>query len=199
MDATLRHSQRADAVARAVADIRGIEQQHGVTRDSLARIRDRLLALAAQRELFPLDDFPLPRPGSTRNNALYRLSEDADHRFSLYAHITGGGVDTPAHDHTTWAVIVGVEGDELNRLYDHDGQGGIVQRDTFTVSGGTGITFLPQDLHSIHLAPGRKVLNFHMYGLGLEQLHGRRYYRAATHDWAHFPASEAIRDLPMPA
>jgi len=144
-------------------------------------------------------DFPLPSPGAERNNALYRLSEDGDHRFALYAQISRGGTDTPAHDHTTWAVIVGIEGDELNRLYDHDGQGGIKLRDTFLVQQGTGIAFMPEDLHSIHMAPGGTVLNFHMYGLALEQLHGRRYYRPPTHDWAHFPASSGIRDLPDPA
>ena len=96
-------------------------------------------------------------------------------------------------------MIVGLQGEELNRLYDHDGQGGVKERETFMVTTGTGIAFMPEDLHSIHMVPEKAVLNFHMYGLALEQLHARRYYKAKTHDWAHFPASDGIRDLPLPA
>ncbi|MBU6271763.1 MAG: cysteine dioxygenase [Betaproteobacteria bacterium] len=199
MDATTRHRLRQQAIAETVAQVRGIEAAQGVTRESLAAIRAALQALAARSELFPLEDFPMPAAGSARNNALYRLSEDPDHRFALYGHVSRGGTDTPAHNHTTWAVIVGLQGEELNRLYDHDGRGGVALRETFTVGPGTGIGFLPDDLHSIHMAPERPVLNFHMYGLALEQLHARRYYKPHLHEWAHFPASEAIRDLPVAA
>jgi len=199
MDAITRHARRREAIADAVAQVRRIEAEQGVSRESLDRIRETLLALGARRELFPITDFPMPPAGSARNNALYRLSEDPDHRFALYAHVSRGGTDTPAHDHSTWAVIVGLQGEEFNRLYDHDGQGGVAQRGDFTVGAGTGIAFMPDDLHSIHTVPGDAVLNFHMYGLALEQLHRRRYYKAHTREWAHFPASEGIRDLPQPA
>jgi len=199
MDAATRHTRRCRAIADTVAQVRRIEAEHGVNRDSLDRIREALLALGARRELFPIEDFPLPPEGAPRNNALYRLSEDPDHRFALYAHVSRGGTNTPAHDHSTWAVIAGLQGEEVNRLYDHDGQGGVAQRGTCIVGTGTGITFMPEDLHSIHTGPGELVLNFHMYGLALEQLHRRRYYKPLTREWAHFPASEGIRDLPQPA
>ena len=199
MDAITRQLHRTQAIAGAVSEIRGIEASDGVTRDSLDRIRRVLLDLAARRELFPLADFPMPPPDAERNNTLYRLSEDADHRYALYAQVSRGGTESPAHNHTTWAVIVGLQGEEVNRLYDHDDKGGVAVRDSFVVTGGTGITFLPDDLHSIHMVPDRAVLNFHMYGLGLEQLHARRYYKPATGEWAHFPASSGIRDLPAAA
>jgi len=193
-----RHAARARAVAEAVDRIRQIETCDGVHRDSLAAMKAVLIELAGRTELFPIEDFPPPGPEIARNNALYRLSEDADHRFALYAQRSQGGTDTPAHDHTTWAIIVGVDGDELNRLYVHEA-GGVRKTGEQVVGRGTGIAFMPDDLHSIHIPPQTPVLNFHMYGLALEQLHGRRYYRPATHDWAHFPASEGIRDLPAPA
>jgi predicted metal-dependent enzyme (double-stranded beta helix superfamily) len=199
MDAATRHALRREAIADTVAQVRRIEAEHGVTRESLARIREALLALGERRELFPVADFPLPPEGAPRNNALYRLSEDADHRFALYAHVSRGGTNSPAHDHSTWAVIAGLQGAEVNRLYDHDGQGGVAQRGSYTVGSGTDIAFMPDDLHSIHTEPGELVLNFHMYGLALEQLHRRRYYKAHTGEWAHFPASEGIRNLPQPA
>jgi len=44
---------------------------------------------------------------------------------ALYANASLGGYGTPAHNHTTWAVIVGVTGEELNRFYDRDVLAGV--------------------------------------------------------------------------
>jgi predicted metal-dependent enzyme (double-stranded beta helix superfamily) len=119
------------------------------------------------------------------------LSEDANHRFALYANASLGGHGTPAHNHTTWAVIVGVAGEELNRFYERAG-GGVKQTGSDVVRQGTGVAFLPEDLHSIHIeAP---LLNFHMYGLGLEQLHKREFYREKDGRWDVFPAHSDIRE-----
>ncbi|MBL8379319.1 MAG: cysteine dioxygenase [Burkholderiales bacterium] len=187
-----RNQERAAAIAAAIADIRAIESAEGVTRSSLAKIRARLMQLAARTDLFTLDDFPPPAPGSARTSCLYRLSEDADHRFALYANSGGGKYGTPPHNHTTWAVIVGIEGDEVNRFYDRAG-GGVAQRDAeHVVRQGSGVSFLPDDLHSIHI-DGR-VLNFHMYGLALEQLHRREYYTAADASWKVYPPHSDIRE-----
>jgi predicted metal-dependent enzyme (double-stranded beta helix superfamily) len=187
-----RTEQRRRTVAEAVADIRAIEAREGVTREGLARIRERLITLAAQTELFGPDDFPPPGTGDSRRSALYRLSEDADHRFALYANASHGGYGTPAHDHTTWAVIVGVTGAELNKFYEPTREGGVREKGAFTVRAGSGVAFMPTDLHSIHIeAP---LINFHMYGLGLEQLHSRRYYKPAENAWAIFPPHADIRE-----
>jgi len=190
---------RQTAVSQTVAQIREIEANQGVTRDSLEQIKQALLSLAAQRELFPTDDFPPIAPAGKRANALYRLNEDDDHRFALYAQLCQGGTTTAAHEQTTWAVIVGVAGQELNRLYERDANGGVQETGTYVVEQGSGIAFMPEDLHSIHIDADALVLNFHMYGLALEQLHGRRFFKESTREWLHFPASSGIRELPVPA
>ena len=199
MNAVQRDSRRREAISGCVADIRAIEQTEGTTREALAKIQARLTELASQQELFPIDDFPPLAPDAEKNNALYRLSEDDDHRFALYAQLCRGGVQTPAHDHTTWAVIVGLQGSELNRLYERDENKGVREVRTVTVEPGSGVAFMPEDLHSIHIGPSETVLNFHMYGLGLEQLDGRRYYKESSGEWLHFPASSGIRDMPVSA
>jgi len=187
-----RTEERHREIAAAVADIRGIEARHAVDRSSLAKIRQRLVALAARTDLFTLEDFPPPVPGSKNRSSLYRLSEDPDHRFALYANASLGGYGTPAHNHTTWAVIVGVTGEELNRFYDRTDDGGIREKGQHVVREGSGVSFMPADLHSIHIdAP---LLNFHMYGLALEQLHRREYYKPDEHAWAVFPPHSDIRE-----
>ncbi|MBI3375724.1 MAG: cysteine dioxygenase [Betaproteobacteria bacterium] len=187
-----RTSERTREIDAAVADIRVIEQHDGVTRESLDKIKQRLIALAARPDLFTVADFPPPEKGGKRFSCLYRISEDADHRFALYANSALGGHGTPAHNHTTWAVIVGVTGEELNRFYDRTSEGGVREKGQSLVRQGSGVAFMPDDLHSIHMdAP---LLNFHMYGLALEQLHRREFYRAAENKWDIFPPHSDIRE-----
>jgi predicted metal-dependent enzyme (double-stranded beta helix superfamily) len=187
-----RSQQRHREIEATVADIRAIEQREGVTRESLEKIKARLAKLAARKDLFTLEDFPPPEPGAKRTSCLYRLSEDADHRFALYANSANGSYGTPAHNHTTWAVIVGIEGDELNRFYDKTAEGGVREKGQAMVRQGSGVAFLPDDLHSIHI--DGTTLNFHMYGLALEQLHRREYYKPKENAWSVFPAHSDIRE-----
>ncbi len=92
-----------------------------------------------------------------------------------------------------------MQGQELNRLYERNEQGGVTEVRQTVVEPGTGVAFMPEDLHSIHIKPEDTVLNFHMYGLALEQLHGRRFFKESTGQWLHFPASSGIRDMPEAA
>jgi predicted metal-dependent enzyme (double-stranded beta helix superfamily) len=186
-----RAAERRKAIDAAVADIREIERREGVTRESLENIKARLVKLAARTDLFDPQDYPPPEPGQKLRSCLYRLSEDADHRFALYANASLGGYGTPAHNHTTWAVIVGVTGEELNKFYDRAAEG-VREKGRDVVRQGTGVAFLPADLHSIHIeAP---LLNFHMYGLALEQLHSREFYKEKEGRWDVFPAHSDIRE-----
>lgn len=185
-------TERRKAIESAVADIRDIERREGVNPASLERIKARLIQLAARTDLFDSNDYPPPAPGQKLRSCLYRLSEDPDHRFALYANASLGGYGTPAHNHTTWAVIVGVTGEEQNRFYDRSPDGGVSEKGRDVVRQGTGVAFMPEDLHSIHIdAP---LLNFHMYGLALEQLRRREFYKEKEGRWEVFPAHSDIRE-----
>ncbi|MDH4093509.1 MAG: cysteine dioxygenase [Betaproteobacteria bacterium] len=187
-----RAAERRKEIEAAVADIREIERRDGVHPESLAKIKARLIKLAARIDLFDPKDYPPPESGQKLRSCLYRLSEDADHRFALYANASLGGYGTPAHNHTTWAVIVGVTGEEQNRFYDRSSDGGVREKGRAVVRQGSGVAFMPEDLHSIHIdAP---LLNFHMYGLALEQLHRREFYKEKEGRWEVFPAHSDIRE-----
>ena len=192
MDRTGNERERAAAIEAAVADVRAIERAAGVTRASLERIKSRLIELAARTDLFTLERYPPPQPGPKTNSCLYRVSEDPDHRFALYVNSTSGGRGSPVHNHTTWAVIVGVTGEELNRFYERTAAGGPRETGQAMVRQGTGVAFLPDDYHSIHIE--RPLINFHMYGLGLEQLDRREFYKPAEGAWAVFPPHPDIRE-----
>jgi len=165
-------------------DIRSIEADMGITREGVDAILARLIELASQRELFPLEDFPAPGPDSDSGSTMYRLAQDPDDRFALYAQSTSGGTKTPAHNHTTWAVIAGFEGQEFNQFYDRDGDAGVTKTHQHMVEAGTGVAMLPEELHSIHIEGA--ALNFHCYGLALERLDKREYWSDSDNTWKLF-------------
>jgi len=188
-----RAQQRAEAVQAAIADIRAIIAEQGETHAGVEAVRQRLIALAAQADLFPAEDYPRPGPGESGNSALYRLCEEADGTFALYINSSGGSYSTPVHNHTTWAVIAGISGGgEQNHFYRRGSDGAPERTGGKLVTPGEGVAFLPDEFHAIAIdAP---LLNFHLYGRGLEQLDAREYYREAEGQWGIFPPHSDIRD-----
>ena len=168
--------QRDQAVAATVDRGRLIEQQHGVNYDTLGKIRDELIDLTRNKEMFPRSSFPITEDGGS---AVYRISEDSDHRYALYASVGAAGKSVPPHNHTTWAVIVGVYGDELNRFYERtddaskEGYAELKETGSFVVQHGNGVVFLPDDIHAISTDDSEPTVHLHMYGLALDHLHER--------------------------
>jgi predicted metal-dependent enzyme (double-stranded beta helix superfamily) len=192
-------AERNVAVNGCVDRIRAIESDMGVSRGSLDAIKGELLALAAQRELFPLDDFPMDDDES--GGVIYRLSEDADHRFALYASAARSIKSVPPHNHTTWAVIVGICGDEHNVFYERTddgsepGHGRLREIGRDTVRPGHGVALMPEDIHSIHVDGDEQSVHLHMYGLALEQLHERVAYDQDQGTYEGFPATQNIKPV----
>ncbi len=115
-----REAERAAAVADAMDDIAKIDahgREHGgIDRAGIAHIKERLLELAEHENLFPIEDFP--PPDGERGSCNYRIAQNDDGTLALYVQSVGAGTSAPPHEHTTWAVIVGMRGQELNRFYD---------------------------------------------------------------------------------
>ncbi|MCW5746061.1 MAG: hypothetical protein KIT36_07675 [Alphaproteobacteria bacterium] len=84
----------------------------------------------------------------------------------------------PPHNHTTWALIAGVHGQEHNVRYARVADGGNdpdivkLERDgERTIVSGNCIEYLPDDFHTIQVpAGGAPALHLHLYGLSLEHL-----------------------------
>lgn len=166
---------RAAAVRETLAEVRRIASG-GVDRATLEQIGETLVRLATRAELFPLTQFPVGPDGG-----IYRLSEDADHRFALYASAGQPGKVVPPHNHTTWAVIAGVHGEELNVRYARaDGSRGTDERVALArgaeinVVRGNSVAYMPDDFHTIATpAHCAHTLHLHLYGLSLEHLPDR--------------------------
>jgi predicted metal-dependent enzyme (double-stranded beta helix superfamily) len=184
MNETDHRAERAAHVAATVGRIRSIAERgiarHGIDRAALEAIKAELLALAARDMLFSATAFP-PPPGGTPGAHRYGLHVDADDRYALYLNAMNPGCETRPHDHTTWAVVVAVEGQELNRLYrrSDDETGLIVEREVM-VEPGAGLALMPDDIHSIHIVGSRPTRHLHMYGLALERLTARHAFDPET-------------------
>ncbi|HUJ76566.1 MAG TPA: cysteine dioxygenase family protein [bacterium] len=185
---------RRQAVTETIARIRKVERERGVNRPALQEIKQLMLDLAAHKSLFPREDFPTP----DGRNMIYRLAEDADHRYALYMSCGIPGKKVPPHNHTTWAVIVGVEGEEENFFYERTDDGSVPGRGTLrqvreeVVRPGTGVTLMPEDIHHIQVGGSRPTLHLHMYGLSLEHLPTRVTYDMAQGTYQVYPASPNI-------
>jgi rhodanese-related sulfurtransferase/predicted metal-dependent enzyme (double-stranded beta helix superfamily) len=187
------HQERGRAVRQLVAEARQIEKA-GVNHSMLDKIGGLVAALASRAELFPQDEFPLGADGG-----IYRLSEDPDNRFALYASAGGPGKKVPPHDHTTWAVIAGVHGAEHNVVYERLDNGSTPDRVHLrvarekTLRRGDAISYLPADFHHIETPAGSgNALHLHFYGLSLEHLPDRVSVDMATGTARRFMAKPRI-------
>ncbi|WP_263262373.1 cysteine dioxygenase family protein [Pseudomonas sp. RIT-PI-S] len=166
------------AVVQALLDEVRLINADAVDRAALERITALLEGLTAHTQLFNFDEFPPPVPGQGKTAFRYRLNDDGEGP-TLYLNALLPGKRTVAHNHETWAVIVAVEGEELNTVYRREDDGRdpararlAVEREV-VVQPGTPISFLGEDLHSIQVSGERPTLHFHLYGRPLESLEGR--------------------------
>ncbi|MEI6721221.1 MAG: hypothetical protein WCO67_10670 [Betaproteobacteria bacterium] len=188
-------TERMQLVREMLARVRKVTEPD-IRRDSLDAIKAELVALAARRDLFPVDEFP---PIEGGNASMYRLSEDADHRYALYVVAPAPGQFAPPHDHSTWAVIAGVHGRENNKLYtrtDDGTQPGVAQIEQsveLDVVPGTAIALMPDDIHSIHLGADGPHANLHLYGMSVEHCPERKMYSRSKGTYKIFPAATGVQ------
>jgi rhodanese-related sulfurtransferase/predicted metal-dependent enzyme (double-stranded beta helix superfamily) len=169
-------NQRAAAVDATIETARGIVARLGVTRAALDELKPLLIALGERSDLFPPEHFRIP---AGRASGIFHLAEDTDGSFALYGSAGLPGARQLPHDHTTWAVIAGVYGDEHNVFYRRTDGGAVEGRGTLapigevTVRRGTACALMPDDFHTIETRGGGPKLHLHLYGRTLEDLPGR--------------------------
>jgi len=169
-----------DAVQACIDNAKAILARDGVNRDSLAAVKAHLLLLAAHDDLFAAWNFQILEDHAGAHGTIYRLAEDDDHSFAMFAVAQRKGNMAPPHDHTTWAMIAGVEGVEVNRFYERLDDGSVSGRAQIretreeAIEKGTGVALMPDDIHSIHCLCDEPTLALHFYGRSIAHLPERK-------------------------
>ncbi len=170
-------AERRDTVDALIRDVRAITDGAPLDRATMARIRARILPVAARRELWSEADYPAPPEGERQNR--YLIGQEGPEGISLYLNVLRRGKMIPPHNHTTWACVAAVEGTEHNTLYDRleggtaPGKARIRQRETRAIAPGNAIAMLPDDIHSVEIRNDEIIRHLHFYGRPLETLDSR--------------------------
>lgn len=179
------------AVEQTLARVRSVEREQGVNRDAIAKIKELLVDLTKQRDLFGTEHFPMPT--AEKPASIYLLSEDSDHRFAMYLVCASPGTQAPPHDHTTWAVIAGLDGEEENRIYERvddgsiPGRGEVKEIRRVVLGQGDGIAFMPDDIHSIKAVSPGPTRHFHLYGKSFDEQTERVAYNQQKGTYQKMP------------
>ncbi len=153
----------------------------GVTVPALEEAKRHLMALCAQRALFPRSHFPVPDEVEIERTSL--IYQDNDGGYALYVNSSRPGQVSRPHDHGgSWALVAAVEGEETHRLFVHDGAdiGGLRQAAELTVRPGTAVSLMPDGIHAIEAESSAPLLHLHLYGLSFPRQGERREFDPET-------------------
>lgn len=152
---------------RVVARIRNLVGDDTPDPDRLAEIAVMLadLALAAS---WRDPTLRVARPGE---ELLYELDVAAG-LPPLYLVSDGIGVTSPPHGHATWAVIAGIRGREVNRMFRVDAAAprSVVESGQLIVGRGETLVLRPEDIHATAVAGDAATFHLHLYGRPLCEL-----------------------------
>lgn len=150
-----------------ITSLREIAAEENDEQMLVQRIRPLAERLAVSSELAAIS---CPEPDAEQGFGFRLLHEEPDHSLvvALLSWLPGRG--TPPHDHGTWGVVVGIEGEEVNtfwkRLDDgsHPEYAEIEKEGERVFSRGESLTLLPRTIHSIENRTDAISLSLHVYG-----------------------------------
>ena len=126
----------------------------------------RKLALAKNSwlkpEFYEFDD--------EKGYSAYLLYEESVHSLAIFAVTWGPHGGTPPHDHGTWVVVAGVEGEELNIKYNRvddrsrPDYAELEERCVFTANAGDVVCLKPRGIHVVRNDTDHITLSLHTYG-----------------------------------
>lgn len=150
-----------------IRDITSAESQVSVITERIKPLAQRLAATPdwfkpEYRETDPEQGF-----------GVHILHEERDHTLAVFVFAWAPGNGTNPHNHKTWAVVAGIEGQEhevnYRRLDDGSTPGFAQLEQTFeeTLTPGMVAACMPEDIHTVQNTGSEVSVSLHTYGLHL--------------------------------
>ncbi len=150
-----------------VADLRDAGATTRTPAETLARVRPLAVRLAADRSWVSPEHY---RTDPEQGFLIHLLHEEPNHDLAVMALAWLPGRGTPPHDHGTWALVVGVDGEELNeywRRVDDRKRPGYAELEKVServCREGDVVQMLPGAIHSVTNVGAGVALSLHVYG-----------------------------------
>ena len=148
--------------------------------DAAARAATALQATAPSPDVLTAAE----RQGSADGPAGHLLHVEPDGSFSMIAIVWRPGQWTPIHDHVTWCVFAGLDGEVAEQLYELDAQSATLidagRRDC--PAGTVRCEVPPGDIHRLGNVRTEPAITLHVYGTDVDRLgtSARRIYDLPT-------------------
>jgi len=157
----------AYSVEEYVKDIRTVVAEENEIGAITDRIRPLALRLASDPSWFKEK---YRRIDPEQGVGLHLLHEEENHDLAVFAIAWAPGRGVEAHNHKTWAVVSGIEGQEHETNYrrlDDGSKSGFADLEKTkeeTLHPGTAVCCLPEDIHSVINNGDRVAVSLHTYG-----------------------------------
>ena len=155
------------SVAKFVNDLRSITQEYVDEK----KIIEKVIPLAKRLTLeadWSSDSFR--SCDESQGFGITILNEDEDNALMVETICWLPGRGVAPHDHQTWGVVVGIDGEETNvnwkRLDDgtKEGFADLIVKEEIVVGPDEACAFLPNDIHSVRNTGDTPSLSLHVYG-----------------------------------
>ena len=155
------------SVEQYVADIRAIAAEESEEAKIGERIKPLATKLAADKSWF-LDKYR--EIDEEQGFSLHLLHEEENHELAVFVIAWGAGKGVGAHNHKTWAVVAGIEGQEHETNYQRlddgsrEGYADLKKTKEETLYPGTAVCCSPEDIHSVFNNGEATAVSLHTYG-----------------------------------
>lgn len=156
------------SIAALVSDLKAICAEVRGEREILSAVRPLARKAALSSETW-LED-RMREVNSEQGFGVTLLHEEPDHSIAILAVSWGPQKGTPPHDHGTWAVVAGVEGEEINEFFERPsgnaaGERAPLRRIGKKVCAVGEVVAMPGDMiHGVYNGTDRVTVSLHVYG-----------------------------------
>ena len=158
---------QAYSVEDYVADIRAVVAAETSDASIGEKIKPLSLRLAADKSWFS-DSYR--EIDAEQGFGLHLLHEEDNHDLAVFVIAWAPGKGLAAHNHKTWAVVAGIEGQEHETNYRRIDDGSkpgfaeLEQTHAETLHPGTAVCCMPEDIHSVWNNGTKLAVSLHTYG-----------------------------------